>query len=133
MEAVIARLKEYSYLDDQAFAETYARLRQENRKARRAPCAQDLRQKGVRDDRQPMKLSMPATADTNEEALARQHLERKRIRKPDEREGNGACDASAGRSGILDRRDLQDLAPVGRAGRSRSPRSTTWTSKPRME
>ena len=30
--AVIARLKEQSYLDDAAFAETYARLRQENEK-----------------------------------------------------------------------------------------------------
>ena len=32
VNAVVARLKEYGYLDDAAFAETYARLRQENEK-----------------------------------------------------------------------------------------------------
>ena len=30
--AVVARLKEQRYLDDQSFAETYARLRQQNQK-----------------------------------------------------------------------------------------------------
>ena len=78
---VVKRLREYGYLDDTAFAETYARLRQENEKFGARRVRQDLRQKGVRTD------VVNATIDarygeTNEEALARQHLERKRIAKP---------------------------------------------------
>jgi len=80
--AVLARLKEYGYLDDASFAETYARLRQENEKLGQRRVRQVLGQKGV------------ATAIINEvvearygqvdeETLARQHLERKRIRKPE--------------------------------------------------
>ena len=37
--AVLARLKEHGYLDDKSFAETYARLRQENEKLGAAPRA----------------------------------------------------------------------------------------------
>jgi regulatory protein len=80
--AVIARLKQYGYLNDATFAETYARLRQENEKLGARRVRQSLGQKGV------------ATAIVNEvlearygqideEALARQHLERKSIRKPE--------------------------------------------------
>ncbi|HUN86096.1 MAG TPA: regulatory protein RecX [Terracidiphilus sp.] len=81
VDAVIARLKERRYLDDQSFAETYARLRQENEKFGARRVRQDLRQKGV------SASIVDATLDqrygqTSEEALARQHLERKRIRKP---------------------------------------------------
>ena len=78
----IRRLREHGYLDDAAFAETYARLRQENEKLGQRRVAQDLRQKGVHD------ALIAETLDarygrTNEEALAREHLERKRLRKPE--------------------------------------------------
>jgi regulatory protein len=80
--AVVARLKEQRYLDDQSFAETYARLRQQNEKLGARRVRQSLSQKGV-----PAQIANEAVdsryADTNEEALARQHLERKRIRKPE--------------------------------------------------
>jgi regulatory protein len=80
--AVIARLKEYGYLDDVNFAETYTRLRQENEKFGQRRVKQDLAQKGV-----PQAIASEAIReryeDVNEEALARQHLERKRIRKPE--------------------------------------------------
>ena len=46
--AVVARLKEHGYLDDASFAETYARLRQENEKLGARRVRQELRQKGVR-------------------------------------------------------------------------------------
>src|SRR3984957_13172569 len=46
--AVIARLKESGYLNDQNFAETYARLRQENEKLGARRVRNDLQQKGVR-------------------------------------------------------------------------------------
>lgn len=81
VEAVIRRLKEYGYLDDAGFAETYTRLRQENEKFGQRRVKQDLAMKGV-----PQAIAQEAIAaryeDVNEETLARQHLERKRIKKP---------------------------------------------------
>ncbi|MGO9937711.1 MAG: regulatory protein RecX [Terracidiphilus sp.] len=80
--AVISRLRDQRYLDDQSFAETYTRLRKENEKFGQRRVQQDLRNKGV-----PTNLIAStvdtAYAQTNEEALARQHLERKSIRKPE--------------------------------------------------
>ncbi|MGB6973761.1 MAG: regulatory protein RecX [Terracidiphilus sp.] len=81
LDAVVARLKQNGYLNDQSYAETYARLRQENEKLGRRRVQQDLRQKGL-----PAGL-IDETLDarygqTNEEALARQFLGRKRLRKP---------------------------------------------------
>ena len=79
---VVARLREYGYLDDARFAETYARLRQENEKLGVRRVRQDLQQKGV--NRELIAETLEARyGQTNEEALARQHLERKRIRKPE--------------------------------------------------
>ncbi len=80
--AVVARLREYGYLNDAAFAETYARLRQENEKLGQRRVRQDLQQKGV--NKELIAETLEARyGQTNEEALARQHLERKRIRKPE--------------------------------------------------
>lgn len=86
IKAVVLRLKEYGYLDDQSFAETYARLRQENEKLGRRAVRQKLAQKGV--SAQIAEETVNARYEgTDEEALARQYLERKRIRKPaDEKE-----------------------------------------------
>ena len=78
---VVARLKEYGYLNDVAFAETYARLRQENEKLGQRRVRQDLQQKGVH--RIDCETLDARYGQTNEEALAREHLERKRIRKPE--------------------------------------------------
>lgn len=81
VRAAIARLKEHGYLDDRAFAETYARLRQENEKLGARRVQQDLQRKGIRNDL--IKETVDARyGETNEEKLAREHLERKRIRKP---------------------------------------------------
>ena len=80
--AVIARLKEYGYLDDSSFAETYARLRQENEKLGQRRVRQALGQKGVAS--KVVDQAVEARySQVDEEALARQHLERKRIRKPE--------------------------------------------------
>jgi regulatory protein len=86
VEAVVARLREYGYLDDVAYAETFARLRQENEKLGARTVRQKLAQKGV--PRAIVEETLEARyAGTNEETLARQYLERKRIRKPaDEKE-----------------------------------------------
>ncbi len=82
INAVIARLKDQRYLDDRSYAETYARLRKENEKLGSRRVRQNLQQKGV----EPTTITDAIEAryaDTDEEALARQHLERKRIRKPE--------------------------------------------------
>ncbi|MDE3201601.1 MAG: regulatory protein RecX [Acidobacteriota bacterium] len=79
--SVIARLKEQKYLDDKSYAETFTRLRQENEKLGQRSVRQKLAQKGV--PREVAEQAIEARyEDTNEEALARQHLERKRLRKP---------------------------------------------------
>jgi regulatory protein len=79
--AVVSRLKEQRYLDDQSFAETYTRLRQENEKLGQRSVRQKLAQKGV-----PAHIANQAVearySNTDEEALARKHLERKRMTKP---------------------------------------------------
>jgi regulatory protein len=82
ISTVVARLKEYGYLNDQSFAETYARLRQENEKLGARRVRQNLQQKGVDSDLITETLDA-RYANTSEEALAREHLERKRIRKPE--------------------------------------------------
>jgi regulatory protein len=82
VSAVLARLREHGYLDDAVFAETYARLRQQNEKLGVRRVRQDLQQKGVAV--QLIAETLEARyGQTNEEALAREHLERKRIRKPE--------------------------------------------------
>ena len=79
--AVVARLKEQKYLDDQSFAETYTRLRQENEKLGARGVRRKLAQKGV-----PAQIATDAVdarySGTDEEALARKHLEQKRIARP---------------------------------------------------
>ncbi|UWZ85613.1 regulatory protein RecX [Occallatibacter riparius] len=81
--AVVMRLKEYGYLDDKSYAETFTRLRQENEKLGQRTVRQKLQQKGVA-ARIVEETIEARYAGTDEEALARQYLERKRIRKPED-------------------------------------------------
>jgi len=82
INAVITRLKEHGYLNDQSFAETYTRLRVENEKLGQRTVRQKLAQKGV-----PAPIANEAIesrySNTDEEALACQHIERKRLKKPE--------------------------------------------------
>jgi regulatory protein len=79
--SVLTRLKENGYLNDQSFAETYARLRHDNEKLGQRNVRQKLQQKGIATPI--INDTLEARyASTDEESLARQHLERKRIRKP---------------------------------------------------
>jgi regulatory protein len=86
VRAAIARLKEHGYLDDRAYAETYARLRQENEKLGARRVQQALGQRGV-----PSEIIRETVAarygETDEEKLAREYLSRKRIPKPEGPEG----------------------------------------------
>jgi len=83
MGAVLTRLKERGYLDDRSYAETYSRLRKENDKFGQRRVRQALRQKGV--SAAVVDKTLEETyASTDEEKLARQYLERKRIGKPED-------------------------------------------------
>jgi regulatory protein len=78
----VARLREHGYLDDAVFAETYARLRQENEKLGVRRVRQDLQHKGV--DSELIAETLEARyGQTSEEALAREYLERKHLLKPE--------------------------------------------------
>jgi len=81
IRTVLGRLRGHGYLDDASYAEAYARLRQENEKMGARRVRQDLRQKGVRSELIEKTLA-ERYSTTSEEALARQHLERKGIKKP---------------------------------------------------
>jgi regulatory protein len=78
---VVARLKEQRYLNDTSYAADYARLRQENSSFGKRRVRQDLMQKGVHANVIARTLDA-AYENVNEEELARQHLTRKRVRKP---------------------------------------------------
>ncbi len=83
MDAVIARLQEQRYLDDRAFAADYTRLRQEGAKFGRRRVQQDLQRKGVAGE-----IATPALeaayGQVDEVDLARQYLDRKRVRRPED-------------------------------------------------
>jgi regulatory protein len=81
IDAVVFDLKQRRYLDDRAFAETYARLRLENEKFGPRRVRQRLRQKGISSALTQTTVEA-AYAATSEEDLARRHLERKGIGKP---------------------------------------------------
>lgn len=79
--AVVAKLKEYRFLNDASFAADYARLRQENEKLGRRRVHQGLMQKGVHPELVTKALD-GAYENVNEEQLARAYIERKRMAQP---------------------------------------------------
>ena len=81
VEVVIAKLKEQKYLNDTNYAESYSRFRKENEKFGRQRVVQDLKAKGVHGDIIEKTVGA-AYEDVNEEQLAREYLQRKRIKKP---------------------------------------------------
>jgi regulatory protein len=81
VEMVVARLKEQKYLNDTSYAENYSRFRKENEKFGRLRVIQDLKIKGVHGDIIE-KVVSAAYGDVNEEQLAREFLQRKRMVKP---------------------------------------------------
>lgn len=81
VEVVIARLKQHRYLNDTAYAESFSRYRQENEKFGRMRVMQDLRIKGVHHDIID-KVVSAIYSQVDEEQLAREFLQRKRVVKP---------------------------------------------------
>jgi regulatory protein len=84
VDAVLTCLRDYGYLNDVRFAETYARLRQQNDKFGVRRVRQDLQQKGVKPELIAETLEA-RYGPVNEEALAREYMERKRLRKPEDK------------------------------------------------
>jgi regulatory protein len=81
VDVVVARLKQYKYLNDTSYAESYTRFRKENEKFGRMRVTQDLKAKGVHGDIIDSAVRS-AYDEVNEEQLARDFLKRKRISKP---------------------------------------------------
>ena len=81
VEKVIGKLKELGYLSDQRFAADFARLRQENEKFGKRRVQQGLMQKGVASSLVNEAVTKQYE-DVDETALARQYIERKRLKQP---------------------------------------------------
>jgi len=79
--AVVGRLQDQHYLDDRAFASTYARLRQENQSLGKRRVQQELTRKGVHAELVTNTLES-TYAEVSEEELARRYVSRKRMVKP---------------------------------------------------
>lgn len=78
---ILAKLQEMGYLSDERYAADFTRLRQENRSLGRRRVQQDLQQKGIAGDLIATALN-DVYAEVDEQALVRQHLERRRIKPP---------------------------------------------------
>jgi regulatory protein len=81
VEAVIAKLKEQKYLNDSRYAAAYSQYRQTNEKFGRRRVITDLKVKGVHSEVIEQAVTS-AYEGINEEKLARQFLERKRLKQP---------------------------------------------------
>ena len=84
VDAVVIKLKALGYLSDERFAADFTRMRQENDKFGKRRVQQGLMQKGIPNELASQTLTAALTAyeDVDEEALARQYVERKRLKKP---------------------------------------------------
>ncbi len=86
MHAVLGRLKEYKLVDDARYAQEFSRLRQQNQKFGQRRVRQELMQRGVHSEITTQALEN-TYAETDETALALEHLRRKRPKPPkDEKE-----------------------------------------------
>jgi regulatory protein len=81
MDAVVLRLKDLRYLSDTRFAADYTRMRKENQGFGRRRVQQDLTQKGIHKETVAQAVSA-AFDESDEVALARAYVTRKRMKKP---------------------------------------------------
>jgi regulatory protein len=102
IEAVIRKLKDQKYLNDSDFAALYASYRKSNEKFGRLRVITDLKQKGVHGDVIEKAVSS-AYDDVNEEQLAREHLNRKRLKKPETQKDSARVYRALARAGFSSR------------------------------
>ena len=81
VEAVTARLKDQHYLNDTGYATSYSAYRRDTEKFGRLRVAQDLKAKGVHPDVIGKAIG-EAYSEVDEQKLARQFIERKRLKQP---------------------------------------------------
>lgn len=81
VDKVLARLKDLGYLSDERFAAEFTRSRQENDKFGRRRVQQQLFQKGIASDLSNKTLT-DAYAEVDEFVLAKQYVDRKRMKPP---------------------------------------------------
>ena len=81
VEIVIRRLKDQGYLSDAKYAAAYSAFRRDNEKFGRRRVITDLKAKGVHGEVLD-KAVEHAYAEVDEEKLAREHLRKKRLKKP---------------------------------------------------
>ena len=81
VDRILDKLKEMQYLSDERYAADFTRLRQENRSLGKRRVQQDLQQKGIASDLIATMIT-EAYEGLDEQALVRQHLERRRIKPP---------------------------------------------------
>jgi regulatory protein len=82
IDAVIAKLKDLGYLSDERFAADFTRLRKENQKFGQRRVQQGLMQKGIAQELTNTTIKT-AYEDVDEVALAKEYVERKRMKKPE--------------------------------------------------
>ena len=102
MEAVVARLKEQRYLNDTSFATAYSSYRKDNEKFGRLRVVQDLKAKGVHANVIEKAIGS-AYAGVNEEKLAREYLQRKRIKAPEDQKQAARVFRTLARGGFSSR------------------------------
>jgi regulatory protein len=86
VEAVAARLKEQQYLNDTRYATSYSAYRCDTEKFGRMRVVQDLKTKGVHPD-VIGKAVGEIYSEVDEQKLARQFAERKRLKRPEDQKG----------------------------------------------
>jgi regulatory protein len=102
IEAVIRKLKEQKYLNDADFAAQYTSYRKSNEKFGKLRVITDLKQKGVHGEVIEKAISA-AYEDVNEEQLAREHLLRKRLKKPSTQKDSARIYRALARAGFSSR------------------------------
>jgi len=108
IQVVIDKLKEQRYLNDTDYATAYSTLRRENEKFGRRRVVAELKTKGVHSEIIEQTVTQ-AFAGVDEEAQARQFLERKRIAKPSDQKQAARVFRTMMRAGFETRVILQIL------------------------
>jgi regulatory protein len=85
VELIVVRLKDQGYLNDAKYAAAFSSYRRDNEKFGRMRVVTDLKAKGVHGDVIEKAVSS-VYVDVKEEALARDYLRRKRLRKPQDKD-----------------------------------------------
>jgi len=99
IQAVLRRLVANNYLNDERFAADFTRLRQENERFGRRRVAQELRHHGLPQDTIQKTLDA-AYSTTDELALCRAHIQRKRLQPPQDQKETARIVARLLRAGF---------------------------------